>query len=164
MNTSDLEYMSGEQYLEEILRQAIRFEEESYALYTNAAGITQIGDARALLEDLSAQEVGHKKKLQAIQERGVSSLALVVRTSEAQDLRLADYLQIPSEFDEEADLQDVLLLAMQREKSTREFYLKLGDLTSAGTAKDLFALLAEEELRHKNRIEALYEKLVYQDF
>jgi len=164
MNTSDLEYMSGEQYLEEILRQAIRFEEESYTMYSNAGRITQIADAQAMLEDLAKQELGHKAKLQAIQKRGVASLAPVVKTSEAQDLKLADYLQIPAGLNEEADLQDVLLLAMQREKSTREFYLKLGDLTSPGTAKDLFALLAEEELKHKNRVEALYEKLVYQDF
>lgn len=164
MNTSDLEYMSGEQYLEEILRQAIRFEEESYSMYSNAGRITQIADARAMLEDLANQELGHKAKLQAMQKKGVASLAPLVKTSEAQDLRLADYLQIPDQLDEEADLQDVLLLAMQREKSTREFYLKLGDLTSPGAAKELFALLAEEELKHKNRVESLYEKLVYQDF
>ena len=158
------DYMGGEQYLEEILRQAIRFEDESYALYTNALKITQVADARAMLEDLALQELGHKKKLQRLQEKGVSDLAPVVNTSEAQDLRLADYLKIPDELDEEADLQDVLLLAMQRERSTREFYVKLAELTDEGQAKALFGFLAEEELQHKNRVEAFYDKLVYQEF
>jgi len=164
MATADFDYMGGEQYLEEILRQAIRFEEESYALYSNAIQISTTADARAMLEDLAAQELGHKKKLQRLQERGVADLAPVVRTTEAQDLKLAEYLQVPSELAQDADLQDVLLVAMQREKSTREFYLKLGQLTEEGPAKNLFDLLAEEELKHKNRVESLYERLIYQDF
>ncbi|MBC8447716.1 MAG: ferritin family protein [Chloroflexi bacterium] len=164
MTTADFDYMSGEQYLEEILRQAIRFEEESYALYSNAIQITTIADARVMLQDLASQELGHKKRLQRLQEKGVAELAPVVKTTEAQDLKLAEYLQVPSELDQGADLQDVLLVAMQREKSTREFYLKLGQLTEEGPAKNLFDLLAEEELRHKNWVESLYEQLVYQEF
>ena len=164
MTANKYDYMGGEQYLEEILRQAIRFEDESYTLYTNALQTTQVADAQAVLGDLAQQELGHKKRLQRLQEKGVSDLAPVVRTSEAQDLRLAEYLKIPAELDEEADLQDVLLLAMQRESSTREFYVKLAELTDEGQAKTLFDFLAEEELQHKNRVEALYDKLVYQDF
>jgi len=164
MAARDFDYMSGEQYLEEILRQAIRFEEESYALYTGAAATTKIADARAMLEDLAKQELGHKKKLQRLQEQGVADLTPVVNTSEAQDLRLAEYLRIPSKLDAKADLQDVLLVAMQREKSTREFYVKLSELTDEGPVKALFALLAEEELKHKNWVESLYERLVYQEF
>lgn len=164
MAGSEVEYMSGELYLEEILRQAIRFEEESYALYTNAAASSQIADAVAMLEELAKQELGHKLKLQKLQEEGVTDLAPLVKTSEAQDLKLAEYLQIPSELDEEADLQDVLLLAMQREKSTREFYVRLDDLTEDGAAKALFGLLAEEELKHKLWVESLYDRLVYQEF
>jgi len=117
-----------------------------------------------MLEELAQQELGHKKKLQRLQEKGVSDLTPVVNTSEAQDLKLLDYLKIPAELDEEADLQDVLLLAMQREGSTREFYLKLTELTDEGQAKVLFGFLAEEELQHKNRVEAYYDKLVYQEF
>jgi len=164
MTANEYDYMGGEQYLEEILRQAIRFEEESYALYTNALQTTQVADARSMLEELAQQELGHKKKLQRLQEKGVSDLTPVVNTSEAQDLKLLDYLKIPAELDEEADLQDVLLLAMQREGSTREFYLKLTELTDEGQAKVLFGFLAEEELQHKNRVEAYYDKLVYQEF
>ena len=164
MAASEYEYMGGEQYLEEILRQAIRFEDESYNLYTNALEITQVADAKAMLGELAQQELGHKEKLQRLQEEGVTDLAPVVRTSEAQDLKLSDYLKIPAELDEEADLQDVLLLAIKREASTREFYVKLAELTDEGQAKTLFDFLAEEELQHKNRVEAFYDKLVYQDF
>jgi rubrerythrin len=164
MTDKDLEYMSGEQYLEEILRQAIRFEEESYDLYTGAAANTSITDARVMLEDLARQELKHKEKLQKLQLDGVSELAPVVNTSEAKDLHLAEHLQIPSELDDDADLQDVLLLAAQREKNTREFYVKLAGVTSNGSVKNLFDLLAEEELQHKNWVESLYEKLVYQEF
>jgi rubrerythrin len=164
MAGSDVEYMSGEQYLEEILRQAIRFEEESYALYSNAAKSSDIADAVTMLEELAQQELMHKRKLQRLQEEGVADLAPMVKTSEAQDLKLAEHLQIPSKLDEEADLQDVLLLAMQREKNTREFYLRLDELTDDGAAKALFGLLAEEELQHKNWVESLYERLVYQEF
>jgi len=164
MTDNGIEYMSGEQYLEEILRQAIRFEEESYDLYTGAAANTSIADVRVMLEDLAQQELLHKKKLQKLQLDGVSELAPVVNTSEAKDLRLADHLQIPSELDEDADLQDVLLLAAKREQNTGDFYTKLAGLTSGGAARNLFDLLAEEELQHKNWVESLYEKLVYQEF
>lgn len=164
MARTDFDYMSGEQYLEEILRQAIRFEEESYALYTHAIQISTAADAQAMLEDLAAQELGHKQKLQRLQAQGVANLVPVVRTTEARDLKLAEVLQAPSELDAEADLQDVLLVAMQREKSTREFYLKLGQLTAEGPVRNLFDFLAEEELKHKQRVESLYEQLVYREF
>lgn len=164
MAAKNFDYMSGEQYLEEVLRQAIRFEEESYDLYSNAAHKTNLSDARAMLEDLAQQELEHKRRLQKLREEGLTEIAAGVDTAQATDLKLAEYLQAPSELDEEADLQDVLLVAMQREKSTREFYLKLAALTDEGPAQALFDLLAEEELKHKNRVESLYEQIVYQEF
>ena len=45
-----------------------------------------------------------------------------------------------------------------------ELYAKLAELTDEGQAKALFGFLAEEELQHKNRVEAFYDKLVYQEF
>jgi len=86
MATGEFDYMSGEQFLEEILRQAIRFEEESYDLYSGAARKAIRSEARLMLEELARQELGHKKRLQQLQEEGVAEVAATVNVPRVESL------------------------------------------------------------------------------
>lgn len=148
--------------IEQILRQAIRFEESAYAFYTSAVEMVERPHIREVLLDMANQEVKHKERLQALLDGDTERIIAVRKRGQIQDLKLAEYL-VPRELDAGAGLQDVLIVAMHREKSSHEFYTALASISSDNAAQSLFDFLAQEELAHKNRIETLYDEIVYQE-
>ena len=79
-----------------------------------------------------------------------------------EDLTLAESL-VPRQLAAGAGLPAVLIVAMHREKSSHEFYTTMASISEDDAAKSLFGFLAQEELVHKNKIETLYDEVVYQD-
>ena len=147
--------------IEQILEQAIRFEEQAYDFYTAAVDMVKQPHIKDTLKDLAAEEVKHKEKLQALLEGNIESL-IAVPQQKVQDLKLAEYLVVPP-LAEDATFQDVLVVAMHREKSSHEFYSTVATITDDESARTLLEFLAQEELVHKNKVETLYDEVVYQD-
>ena len=58
-------------------------------------------------------------------------------------------------------LQDVFLLAANREMASHTFYLSLAQIHPAGDAKRLLEELAAQELEHKQRVEFLYTEVAF---
>lgn len=148
--------------IEQILEQAIRFEEDAYNFYAGAIGMVERPHIRAALEDLGAEEVKHKERLQALLAGDTTRIISVRKRGQIQDLKLAEYL-VPRPLDPKASLQDVLIVAMHREKSSHEFYSTMAEIAEEETSQALFSFLAQEELAHKNKVESLYDEVVYQD-
>jgi rubrerythrin len=146
-----------------ILRQAIQFEQEAYDFYIGAIDMVKQPHVRTALKDLAAEEVKHKVQLQDLLAGDSESLIAVRKRGQIEDLKLAEYLVAPA-LGENASFQDVLIVAMQREKSSHEFYSTMAELTEEESARGLFEFLAQEELMHKNKVETLYDEVVYQDF
>jgi rubrerythrin len=148
--------------LDQILRQAIRFEEDAYNFYTGAVEMVERPHIRQALLDMAAEEVKHKNRLQVLLEGDTTKIMSVRKQGQIQDLKLAEYL-VPRPLEAGASLQDVLIVAMHREKSSNEFYSTMAEVADDGSAKSLFEFLAQEELLHKNKVETLYDEVVYQD-
>jgi len=148
--------------LERILDQAIRFEEDAYQFYTKAKAMVKRSHIKGTLQDLAKQEVKHKQRLQALREGNTETIIAMPRQGKIEDLKLAEYL-VPRPLDENASFQDVLIVAMQREKSSHDFYSTMAGIAEGAEAKSLFQFLAEEELVHKNKIESLYDEVLYKD-
>ncbi len=146
----------------QIIERAIAFEEDACAFYTNAIAMVEQAHVQKTLQDLADQEVEHKKKLQQLLDGGLSG-SLDATPARIQDLKLAEYLT-PPVLDAKATFQDVLLVAMNREKSSFDFYSTMIGLAEDEATKKLFEFLAQEELGHKNSIETLYDEVVYQEF
>jgi rubrerythrin len=149
--------------IEQILRKAIQFEEAAFEFYTSAVEMVQQPHIKSVLQDLAAEEVKHKERLQKLLEGNVQAIVAVRKRDQIQDLKLAEYL-VSQPLGPDATFQDVLIVAMHREKSSNEFYSVMASIAEEGETKDLFAFLAQEELGHKNRIEKLYDEFVYQEF
>jgi hypothetical protein len=103
-------------------------------------------------------------------ERGVAhellhfaQIGAMEKPRRIEDLKLADYLVLQP-LDEDATLQEVLILAMQREKNAHEFYNFLAGIAVSEVIRDLFQFLAQQELGHKNKIETLYDDIIYKEF
>jgi rubrerythrin len=148
--------------IEQILRQAIRFEEDAYNFYTGAVEMVERPHIRQALVDMAAEEVKHKKQLQDLLAGDTTKIVSLRKQGQIQDLKLAEYL-VPRPLEAGASLQDVLIVAMHREKSSNEFYSTMAEVADDGSAKSLFEFLAQEELVHKNKVETLYDEVVYQD-
>ena len=147
--------------VEAVLERAIEEERESAALYTSLSGSVKNAAVRARLRELATMERGHEAKLREVK---AGNVRWAIRRSKAEpvtNLRLTDHLEAkPLEASD--DYQDVLLSAARREKSAHDFYRAMGEMVEVALVKDVFDMLAAEELRHKYMLEEIYEEVVYQ--
>ena len=146
----------------ELLQQAIKFEEEAFAFYDAATHLVKSEQARTILRELAQEEAGHKAKLQDILQKGVSWAAPSGKLAETVSLKIGDYL-MPARLTEKSDFQDALKVAMQREQASYDFYASMAKVVSPD-ARRIFDFLANEELKHKNKVESIYDQVVYQQF
>ncbi len=149
--------------VEEIIRKAIRFEEEAYDFYTGASKMVELPHVRDMLNELAGEEVKHKERLEKLLEGDIEKIVAAKQGHKIEDLKLADYL-VSQPLDERANLQDVLIVAMQREKASYDFYNLMAGIAASEATRELFEYLAQEEMGHKNKIETLYDEIVYQEF
>ncbi|MBC7251360.1 MAG: ferritin family protein [Anaerolineae bacterium] len=152
-----------EMSLEEIVRQAIKAEEEARSFYEAASKMVAAAHVQATLQELAGEEVKHKTKLEGLLRGDVEKLVPRQKSRQIQDLQLAEYL-VAQPLDKDATFQDVLLVAMQREKASHDFYALMAGVVATEAAKNLFEFLAQEELGHKNKIEVLYDEVIYKEF
>jgi rubrerythrin len=149
--------------VEGIIRRAIRVEEDAYNFYTGASKMVKLPHVQDMLNELAGDEVKHKKRLEELLAGDTEQIIAAKQSQKIQDLKLADYL-VPQPLDEEATLQEVLLIAMQREKNAHDFYNLMAGLAASEVVKELFQFLAQEELGHKNKVEVLYDDIIYKEF
>jgi rubrerythrin len=149
------------QEIDQILKRAIQFEEQARDFYLDAVGRVRQPHIKDALRDLAKEEIKHKERLQTLLEGDTEALVSVQKRGQIQDLKLAEYL-VSSPLDQDASFQDVLVVAMHREQSSHEFYRTMATIAGQPETKELFEFLAQEELAHKNRVETLYDEVVYQ--
>lgn len=153
------EYMT----IEGIIQRAIQVEEDAYNFYTGASEMVKLPHVQDMLNELAGEEVKHKKKLEELLEGGNEKIVVAGQGHKIEDLKLADYL-VPQPLDEDSTLQEVLIIAMQREKSAYDFYNLMASMAASEAVGETFQVLAQEELGHKNKVEVLYDDIVYQEF
>jgi len=146
----------------DVIRVAIQREIDAYNLYANAAAQTDSPVAKDILGDLASQEQGHRTRLERIIEGNTFERLSKVQKRKVQDLKITDYLvEVPLSPD--SSLQDILIVAGKRERASFELYSALARVAEDDATRELFEFLSNEELAHKNRVERLYDELVYQD-
>jgi rubrerythrin len=142
--------------LGELWDTAIYKEIASQSLYLEAQRETDDPAAKTMLVELAAEELKHADTLRKTKEAGWQPTDWNRRT--LTDLRLSDYLSGPDTL-EGAGLQEVLIFAMKREQQSVAFYSQMMGTLRMESAKMLCARLAQEELKHKMKLELEYEKL-----
>ncbi len=153
------EYMT----VEGIIQRAIRFEEDAYGFYIAASKMVKLPHVKDMLNELAGEEVRHKERLEELLAGDTEQIIAEKQSQRIQDLKLAEYL-VALPLNEDATIQDVLMTAMQREKNSHDFYDLMAGIAGSEVAKDLFQFLAQEELGHKNKVETLYDDIIYKEF
>ena len=115
-------------------------------------------EMKTIFAQFAREEMGHKAKLINIKENGM----FTIHESKVLDLKIADYVvhvvQRP-----DMTYQEILVLAMQREKSAFRLYQKLAAKAPNEELKNIFLSLAQEEAKHKLRFEIEYDEYVLKE-
>lgn len=115
-----------------------------------------------MLNELAQEELKHKENiLNALKDRErIAEIGSNIE--EVEDLGIIDGLT-DAELSENATYQEILIYAGKREKEIYEYYRDLSERFSKNEISKLFLNLAQEELKHKNRIEREYDKHVLKE-
>ncbi len=148
--------LAGFKSINEILEFAIEKELEANQFYLEWSKKLSDRHLSELFLGFAGEELKHKEKLERVKAGGTFKPAARPVT----DLKIVDYLVdlAPSPG---MDYQEALIVAMKREKASFRLYSDLAAMAQDQTIRDLFTALAQEEAKHKLRLETEYEKDVY---
>ena len=134
-----------------ILEQAIIFEERAYRFYERVLERTSKDEPIMLLKRLMNAELKHRIKLEEVQKGGDLGALRVTSDSEMDNIEAIrdEWPDIESD----ATLEEILGIALAKEKTSLSFYSVLAKKARIRVAGDLFNVLSNEELQHVKMIE-----------
>lgn len=141
--------------LQDVINFAVTKEEAAYQLYSATAQHVQSLAARKMLEEMAAQELGHKRMMEAMTQEKLAQCDL----SKVPDLKIGDYL-LDVEVKEGMSFRDVLVFAMKSEEVAYKLYTAAETLADAPEIKNALRLMANEEKKHKYQLETIYDDKV----
>ena len=141
---------------QEILKYAISREVEAYYFYLALAGRVDTPMMRKVFEDLAAEELEHKARLELE----------MIKTGKAMPTEPippgrpeSDYIISDSDSPLDMDYADMLLLGVEKEDAAFRTYVNLIPNVSSEESREVLLALAQEEVRHKLRFETEYDML-----
>ena len=138
---------------------AIKNEEEAYEFYTDLSQKSDKPAMRMVFDELAGEEAEHKEKLLAIKE---GQLMMPVK-EKVMDLKISDYLVDIEPDPNKLDYQGALILAMKNEKAAFKLYTDLADTTDDEELAATLLAFAQEEAKHKLKLELEYDDHVLRD-
>jgi rubrerythrin len=141
-----------EKKFKEIIKFAIDKEIKSYNFYTNASQVAKYSGAKDLFSDLAQQEVGHQEMLEKLDLKKIAQ----AKIEKVPDLKISDYI-VDAEFKPDMPYADILRIAIKMEERALKLYNNMNQSNQDENLKKLFSLLANEEAKHKLRLEKIYD-------
>lgn len=146
--------------VDEVLDFAIKSEENANKFYSAWAKKVEKKAMRTVFEELAEEETKHKEFLLGIKEGKTTGLK--PSEKEIMDLKISDYM-LDVKASEDMDYQDALTVAMHREKMAFKLYTNMAKMTEDKSMQDTFKALAQEEAKHKLRLEMIYDDEIMQE-
>jgi rubrerythrin len=137
---------------------AIKREEDAYAFYMKIHEKIKDPAVRETIEWIAGEEKKHKAFL--VKYRNGEFGAGGLRLSDVVYYKIAEYQEEPHVAEEMSSSQ-VYLVAAHRELRSNQFYSALANEHSAGEAREMLLRMANEELRHKEKMEYLYSNTAF---
>jgi len=140
------------------LKTAIRREERTSQVYQDKAKRMKDPKVREVLESLAKQELGHARKIERVLEKGdISVLGLKKGPSLLQALTLKN--DDVRKMGKETEAARVIRMAVNAEDASCRFYAGLAKIYKGLDTAELFSRLADEELKHKVRLQFVLARL-----
>ena len=138
---------------QEIIQFAIEKEIGAFHFYTKASQVAKYSGAKDLFVDLAREEEGHRKLLENLTVGKIAQLKIEA----VPDLKISDYM-VDLEFRPDLSYADILRVAMKMEERSLKLYRDLEGSNKDEELKKLFAFLAQQEAKHKLRLEKIYDE------
>lgn len=142
----------------EVIAKAIQREEEAHDFYMELFAQIEDQSAKDTLEWVAAEEKKHKQFLIDYRDGKFGDKAL--RKTDVVDYHIAESQEEP-EIAKDMRREDVFLVASHREKRSHQFYMGLAGMHPTGEVKDILVRMANEELKHKEKMEYLYANTAF---
>ena len=139
----------------ELLEFAIYRETEAYNLFMALAESVNNPRIKKLLEDLAQEELGHKSQLEFEIIKTGQTLSENQQPPFTDSLN--EYIIRNSSLPLDMSYEDVLLLCIEKEDTSFRIYINMLSNTNNEQLRETLMELAQEEVKHKLRIEAEYE-------
>jgi rubrerythrin len=147
-----------EKRVSDILEIAIKREEDAYDFYMDIHSKVVDANVKDTLEFIAGEEKKHKAFLVSYRDGDFGTKAL--RMSDVVEYKIAEYLEEP-EVDESSKPEDVYLVASHRELRSHYFYTEMANLHAEGDLQEMLFKMANEELKHKEKMEYLYANTAF---
>ncbi len=144
--------------VKELIIKAAEEEDNSYKFYMDAINLTKDAAAKIWLKELAEEEIKHKEMLQNFDTSKITKF----EPGETQDLHITEFL-IDKDVTGIKDFQDVLIVAMKKEQKAYNFYVSMAQSSDNEDMRNLCKILAQEELKHKHKIELYYDDIVFRE-
>jgi rubrerythrin len=148
--------------LEKAIDLAVMMEEQSIHLYSTSINSVTNPGSKQFLKDLLEIEKTHKEKLLEAKSNPEKIAEIGFLHSKIPDLGIAE-ISSEGTLSPGADYQQILLFAAQREKGAHDYYMKLAANYRGKQIGAMFEAFAQEEMKHKYRLEKEYDDFVLQD-
>lgn len=142
----------------DLIDMAIKREEAAFQFYTDLLSKIEEEDTKATILWIAGEEKKHKAFLMDYRSGRFGTDLL--KMSDVTYYKIAEYQKEP-EVENGMKSADVYLIAAHRELRSHHFYTELAAVHDEGEAKDMLLKMANEELRHKEKMEYLYTNTAF---
>jgi rubrerythrin len=139
----------------EVVIFAIRKEAEAANLYQIYADLAESSNVKRIFREMKEEELKHKKLLESIKPKDISDYKL----KDIPNMKISDY-STKEEFTPDMKYPNALMLAIKKEEVSYKLYQDLASGSRNEDLKKLFLVLAQEEAKHKLKLEDEYDKTV----
>lgn len=140
---------------ENVIAFAAENEKAAFELYETMKDAAKKQSAKVMFGELAAEELKHKRFFEGVTAKNMPDVQL----KEVIDLKISDYL-VDVEFKPDMEYQDILIMAMKREESAVKLYNDMAAQTENPKLGKLLRFMAQEEAKHKLRLEIEYDENV----
>ncbi len=137
---------------------AIKREEAAYAFYMDLHEKVAEETARETLKWIADEEMKHRRFL--VDYRDGNLQAKAMRMNDVTYYKIAEYQEEPQP-EPDMDSSKIFLLAAHRELKSHRFYSELAELHPEGDVRNMLLRMANEELKHKEKMEYLYTNTTF---
>ncbi len=137
---------------EEIMEYALGKEIEAARFYEELSSLEAFSGAKKTLEEFAREERKHQAMLENFSRENIEHYKI----EKIPDLKRSDYL-VDIEYEPGMSYADILRIAMKREEKSLKFYTDFSERASVKEHKKLFQILAQEEAKHKLKLETMLD-------
>ena len=144
--------------LQDVLGIAIGKEKEAHDFYMELSKVVEDKEAKDTLKYIAQEEAKHQDFLETCQKG--QFCATVLKMDAVVDGKIVEHME-KVDIKKNMKSAEVYLVAANRELNSFNFYKSLADSYPAGEVKDLLTKMANEEMKHKEKMEYLYTNTAF---